>query len=27
LFGVRVGDIIRIEFIPAGSRKDIHSLF
>lgn len=26
LFGVRVGDIIRIEFIPAGSRIDIHSL-
>jgi len=27
LFGVRVGDIIRIEFIPAGSRTDIHSFF
>ena len=27
LFGVRVGEIIRIEFTPAGSRTDIHSLF
>lgn len=27
LFGVRIGEIIRIEFTPAGSRPDIHSLF
>jgi len=27
LFGIRLGEIIRIEFTPAGSRPDIHSLF
>jgi S-adenosylmethionine hydrolase len=27
LFGVRVGDVITVEFHPPGSAKDIHSLF
>ena len=27
LFGVRIGDAVRIEFTPAGSHKDFNSLF
>jgi len=27
LFGVRIGDVIRIEFTPRGSRTTIDSLF
>jgi len=27
LFGVRIGDVIRIEFTPRGSRNTLESLF